>query len=60
MAEHSAYHHGEGSLATAIVGLAQSFTGANNIAYLVPAGQFGSRSGGGKDSAAPRYIFTYL
>jgi len=32
----------------------------NNINLLMPEGQFGSRLEGGKDSAAPRYIFTYL
>ncbi|CAL5971962.1 DNA_topoisomerase 2 [Hexamita inflata] len=60
VSEHAAYHHGEVSLNQTIVGLAQSFTGANNIPFLVPKGQFGSRPRGGKDSAAPRYIFTML
>lgn len=54
------YHHGEVSLNTTIVGLAQNFVGSNNINLLVPEGQFGSRLKGGKDSAAHRYIFTYL
>jgi DNA topoisomerase-2 len=34
--------------------------GANNIPWLVPQGQFGTRLQGGKDSASPRYIHTYL
>lgn len=60
VAEHSAYHHGEASLASTIVGLAQDFCGSNNINLLVPSGQFGTRLQGGKDSASPRYIFTRL
>ena len=60
VSEHSCYHHGEASLNQAIVGLAQNFTGSNNINTLFPAGQFGSRLQGGKDSASERYIFTHL
>ncbi|KAH0574585.1 DNA topoisomerase 2 [Spironucleus salmonicida] len=60
VSEKAAYHHGEASLNDTIVGLAQYFTGANNLPILVPKGMFGSRARGGKDSAAPRYIFTYL
>lgn len=60
VAEHSAYHHGETSLAGTIVGMAQTYVGSNNIALLHPAGQFGTRLLGGKDAASPRYIFTKL
>ena len=60
VSEHSAYHHGEASLAGTIVGMAQTFVGSNNIALLHPAGQFGTRLLGGKDAASPRYIFTKL
>jgi DNA topoisomerase-2 len=60
VSEHTGYHHGEASLTEAIVGMAQDFVGANNIAWLVPQGQFGTRLQGGKDSASPRYIHTYL
>ncbi len=60
VAEHSAYHHGEASLAGTIVGMAQNFVGANNINLLVPSGQFGTRLQGGKDAASARYIFTKL
>ena len=60
VSEHSCYHHGEASLMGAIIGLAQNFVGSNNINLLVPNGQFGSRIMGGKDSASPRYIYTYL
>lgn len=38
VAEHSAYHHGEASLAATIVGLAQDFVGSNNVNLLVPSG----------------------
>lgn len=58
--EHSAYHHGEASLHSTIIGMAQSFVGSNNINVLTPSGQFGTRRMGGKDSASPRYIFTML
>jgi len=58
--EHSAYHHGEASLAGTIIGLAQSFCGSNNINFLSPCGQFGTRRMGGKDNASPRYIYTKL
>lgn len=58
--EMSAYHHGEQSLMSTIVNLAQNFVGSNNINLLMPIGQFGTRLQGGKDSASPRYIFTQL
>jgi len=60
IAEHSAYHHGEMSLAGTIVQMAQDYVGSNNINLLVPSGQFGTRIAGGKDSASARYIFTRL
>lgn len=60
VSEHAAYHHGEASLNSTIIGMAQNFVGANNINLLKPMGQFGSRLMGGKDSASPRYIHTYL
>lgn len=60
VSEHAAYHHGEASLNSTIVGMAQTFMGSNNINLLVPIGQFGSRLLGGKDSASPRYIHTHL
>jgi DNA topoisomerase-2 len=60
VSEHGAYHHGEASLNGAIINLAQNYVGTNNINLMMPEGQFGSRLEGGKDSAAPRYIFTYL
>ena len=60
VSEHTGYHHGEQSLNEAIIGMAQDFMGANNIPWLVPQGQFGTRLQGGADSASPRYIHTYL
>ena len=60
VSEHSAYHHGEQSLAMTIVGLAQDYVGSNNINVLHPSGQFGTRLQGGKDAASPRYIYTRL
>jgi DNA topoisomerase-2 len=60
ISEHSGYHHGEASLMGAIIGMAQTFLGSNNINTLLPQGQFGTRIQGGTDSASPRYIFTCL
>lgn len=60
VAEKSAYHHGETSLSSTIVNMAQNYVGSNNINLLVPSGQFGTRLTGGKDSASPRYIFTRM
>lgn len=60
VSEHAAYHHGEASLMSTIIGMAQNFVGSNNINLLRPVGQFGSRLLGGKDSASARYIHTYL
>lgn len=60
VAEHSAYHHGELSLSTTMVKMAQDFVGSNNLNLLQPIGQFGTRNHGGKDSASSRYIYTNL
>lgn len=60
VSEHSAYHHGEASLQSAIIGMAQDFMGSNNINLLQPNGQFGTRRCGGKDAGSPRYIFTQM
>lgn len=60
ISEKTAYHHGEVSLMGAIINMAQNYVGSNNINLLYPSGQFGTRLNGGKDSAAPRYIFTRL
>jgi DNA topoisomerase-2 len=60
VSETAAYHHGEVSLTSTIVGMAQDFVGSNNVNLLYPGGQFGSRLQGGHDSASARYIFTHL
>lgn len=60
VSEKSMYHHGEASLHSTIVGMAQNFVGADNINLLEPVGQFGTRLQGGKDSASARYIHTHL
>lgn len=67
VAEHTDYHHGEASLNSTIIGLAQDYVSSNNINLLYPSGMFGTRMGGspgssktglGKDFASPRYIYT--
>lgn len=60
VSEKAAYHHGEVSLQSTIVNMAQTFVGSNNINLLHPQGQFGTRMEGGKDAASARYITTYL
>ncbi|XP_042514754.1 DNA topoisomerase 2 [Macadamia integrifolia] len=60
VSEHSAYHHGEASLQSTIIGMAQDYVGSNNINLMKPNGQFGTRHQGGKDHASARYIFTCL
>jgi DNA topoisomerase-2 len=60
VSEQSAYHHGEQSLESTIVGMAQDFVGSNNVNLLYPSGQFGTRLQGGKDAASARYIYTRL
>ena len=41
VSEHAAYHHGEASLNSTIIGMAQNFVGSNNVNVLKPVGQFG-------------------
>lgn len=52
------YHHGEQGIGGVICTLAQNFVGANNLNFLEPIGQFGSRLS--PIPAAHRYIFTKL
>lgn len=54
------YHHGEQSLAMAIILMAQNFVGTNNLNMLYPSGDFGTRMEGPTKTGAPRYIYTYL
>lgn len=58
VAQMTAYKHGENNLMETIINLAQDFTGANNINFLRPIGQFGSRYN--NTAASPRYIYTSL
>lgn len=58
IAQVAAYHHGEASLESTVVKLAQDYAGANNLNYLQPIGQFGSRLS--DTPASSRYIFTNL
>jgi len=60
VSETTAYHHGEVSLADTIVKMAHDYVGSNNVNYLEPCGQFGTRLMGGKDASQTRYIFTRL
>ncbi|KAI8538692.1 hypothetical protein RHMOL_Rhmol09G0124700 [Rhododendron molle] len=43
VSEHLAYLHGEQSLTSTIIGMAQDYVGSNNINLLQPNGQFGTR-----------------
>lgn len=56
--EVTAYHHGEASMNTTVIGLAQDFPGKNNIPWLEKHGQFGTRLS--HTASAPRYILTRL
>jgi DNA topoisomerase II len=57
-AELTAYHHGENSMVTTVVGLAQNFPGSNNYPLLEKHGQFGTRLS--TEAAGERYIHTKL
>lgn len=59
-AEITCYKHGETCLSDTIVQMTYAFTGANNMAYFHPKGQFGTRNKGGKDAANPRYTCVSL
>ncbi len=54
------YHHGEASLNATIIKMGQGYVGSNNIPLLVNEGMIGTRTYGGEDAAAPRYLFTRL
>jgi len=60
ISEKTNYQHGEESLSTTLVNLAQDYPGSNNINLFVPKGQFGTRVKNGSDSASARYIYTFL
>jgi DNA topoisomerase-2 len=48
------YHHGDASLNSTIIHMAQKFEGARAYPYLIGVGQFGSRHG--DDAGSARYI----
>lgn len=52
------YHHGEQALCEAIVGMAQSHAGTNQLPLLCAGGQFGTRNASASVHAAPRYLYT--
>ncbi len=54
------YHHGDASLYSTTVGLAQQHVGTNNINLLACGGSFGSRCADRGTFAAPRYLLTGL
>ena len=57
VAKKANYHHGDQSMNSTIIGMAQNYPGCgNNIPLLKPSGQFGSRVENGEDAGAPRYI----
>lgn len=60
VSQKTSYSHGEHNLHLTITHMAQAYIGSNNIPYFVRDGIFGSRSEGGKDAAAGRYIWTKL
>lgn len=58
ISEKTVYHHGEASIMTTVINLAQDYMGSNNYPLLDKQGQFGSRLDSA--SSAPRYIHTKL
>ena len=57
VAKKAEYHHGEVSMQSLIINMAQDFVGSNNINLFEPRGQFGTRIIGGNDAASARYIY---
>jgi len=58
VAELTEYLHGEKSLEGVIVGLAQDYSGSNNLPLLYPEGNFGKRFI--PTASASRYIYTHM
>jgi DNA gyrase/topoisomerase IV subunit B len=54
--DNASYNHGDASLSNTIIKMAQKFTGAKNLPFLVGIGNFGTRIKGGSDAGSPRYI----
>ena len=57
VAEKTNYHHGELILDDVVVGMAQDYTGSNNLPWFTRDGNFGTRYQGGKDAAETRYTY---
>lgn len=57
VSEHSAYRHGEQSLADTIIGMAQKYVGTNNIGFLEPKGQFGTRVDVSQQMHCPFFLY---
>lgn len=57
ISEHTAYPHGEQNLEGTIINMARMFVGTNNISFLEPMGQFGSRINY-KKKPSGRYVYT--
>lgn len=56
--EITGYHHGGKSLEGTTTKMGQGFVGSNNIPLFDNDGEFGTRTEGGKDAAAARYLST--
>jgi DNA topoisomerase II len=54
--DNASYNHGDASLSNTIIKMAQKFTGAKNLPFLIGIGNFGTRIKGGSDAGSPRYI----
>jgi DNA topoisomerase-2 len=58
--EYTHHEFGEKSVLDAIIKMAQSFTGSNNMNFFVDKGSFGTRFyGRSKGYAAPRYLYAW-
>lgn len=60
IAKYENYHQGETSLATSLTGKGFVTCGGKQLPLIIPLSNFGSRKGGGKDAAQPRYIWCIL
>ena len=60
VSEHSDYHHGEQSLVSTIIGMAQNYVGSNNVNLLSPLGQFGTRTQVNIFEWKPNNIVNYM
>jgi len=54
------YHHAGESMNNTLVKMCQTFPGARAVPLILGSGEFGTRLGGGKDFASPRYTSVSL